>query len=641
MSKKWLAAATLLPWAAFAQNPSGSSEHNTEPTEITIYNKIKQDATTALVPVEVITRADIERRQPRSLVDLLETMPGMQFGSQNGGIGQVSSLFVRGTNSNQVLVLMNGRPMAQMVNSNVDFSQLPVNNVERIEYIRGPRAAIYGSRAIGGVINIITTSEQNQPAKIGVAAGRNDYYAADFSVNQWVTEDTRLQMATGYRKTRGYDVQPDNSQSDRDGFRSKNLTVGVEHQLNHAWTWDANFNGWENNLEYDYGKPFAINEPAGSDENKTKAYQIDTGLQYQDQELAGELNASYSEFESKDWNSEGSERYTSNTSTATTRLDGLVQYNYSEQGHALVGMDWQQDRLLSKSVKIQHVNDGAPWPEIPTYTQTNMVHYNAPDRDNTGVFASAFHTWHPMSFELTGRVDDNEQFGTHGTWQSALSLALPKQHRATLSYGTAFRAPSFSEIASATEPAELQPEKSQNWELGFTGDYEQFDWQLNFYRNDISNLIVYPGPFYTATNSTKNTDALIRGAEFVVKATTGPVHHAFSFDYTHAKDVSTSKQLLNRAKRKLSWTGDIDVQQVNLFAQVLYMGDRQTYDADSSKGLVDTPSYTLWNLGARYPLTAQLTLNGKLNNIFNKKYQVVSGYDAPRTEFYVGADYRF
>ncbi|NLJ93826.1 MAG: TonB-dependent receptor plug domain-containing protein, partial [Aeromonadales bacterium] len=164
MSKKWLAAATLLPWAAFAQNPSGSSEHNTEPTEITIYNKIKQDATTALVPVEVITRADIERRQPRSLVDLLETMPGMQFGSQNGGIGQQTSLFVRGTNSNQVLVLMNGRPMAQMVSGNVDFSQLPVNNVERIEYIRGPRAAIYGSGAIGGVINIITTSEQNQSA---------------------------------------------------------------------------------------------------------------------------------------------------------------------------------------------------------------------------------------------------------------------------------------------------------------------------------------------------------------------------------------------------------------------------------------------------------------------------------------------
>lgn len=147
MSKQWLAAVTLLPWAAFAQNSTLSQ--NDDATDITIYNKVKQSATSALAPVEVITKADIERRQPRSLVDLLETLPGMQFGSQNGGIGQSSSLFVRGTESSHVLVLMNGRPMAQMVSSNVDFSQLPVNNVERIEYIRGPRAAIYGSKAIG------------------------------------------------------------------------------------------------------------------------------------------------------------------------------------------------------------------------------------------------------------------------------------------------------------------------------------------------------------------------------------------------------------------------------------------------------------------------------------------------------------
>lgn len=634
MSKKWLAAATLLPWAAFAQNSSESSHNHTEPTEITIYNKIKQDATTALVPVEVITRADIERRQPRSLVDLLETMPGMQFGSQNGGIGQQTSLFVRGTNSNQVLVLMNGRPMAQMVSGNVDFSQLPVNNVERIEYIRGPRAAIYGSGAIGGVINIITTSEQNQSAKVGVTAGSNDYYAADFSVNQWVTDDTRLQLATGYRKTRGYDVQPDNDQPDRDGFRSKNLTLGIEHQLNHAWTWDANFNGWENNLEYDYGKPYAKNEPKGSDENKTKTYQIDTGLQYQDHELTGQLNASYGEYESKDWNSEGGQRYTSNTTTATTRLDGLVQYNYSEQGHALIGMDWQQERLKSKSVSVSHKNNG-DW-NNPVYTSTDLVNYNIPDRDNTGVFASVFHTWNPLSFELTGRVDDNDQFGTHGTWQSALSLALPEQHRATLSYGTAFKAPSFIDLHYLSDSPE--PEKSESLEVSLLGNYPLFNWQVNLYRTDIKGLL-----FNQTPTKKDNTDAVIKGVELVIKADTGLIHHIANYEYTDAKDQrapNQGQQLSNRAKRKFSWTGDIDVANTNLFAQVLYVGDRESPDAITFLPTY-TPSYTLWNLGARYPLTEQLTLNGKLNNIFNKKYQVVSGYDAPRTELYVGADYRF
>ena len=606
MSKKWLAAATLLPWAAFAQNSSESSHHHTEPTEITIYNKIKQDATTALVPVEVITRADIERRQPRSLIDLLETLPGLQFGGQNGGIGQMSSLFVRGTESRHVLVLVNGRPQAQMVNSNFDFSQLPVNNVQRIEYIRGPRAAIYGSSAIGGVINIITTSQVND-AKVSVTGGSNDYYAADVSINQWVTEDTRLQLATGYRETRGYDITSAASESDRDGFDSKNLTLGIEHKLNQAWTWDANVNGWESNLDYD----------GFTDTSKTKTYQVDTGLQYRAQKLAGQLNASYSEYKAENWKKENGSNY-SKSRFSSTRLDGLVQYHYSEQGYVLSGMDWQQDRQLSQPTGVDNA-----------------------DRDNIGVFASVFHTWNPLSFELTGRVDDNEQYGTHGTWQSALALAVTEQHKATLSYGTAFKAPTFMNLYGFGGNTELEPEKSQNWELGFAGDYEVLNWQLNFYRNKINNLINnYCDANWNCVNqnSLQNTDALIKGAELVVKAATGPVHHTASLEYTNAKDIETAKQLLNRAKRKASWTADIDVAKANLFAQVLYMGNRETWGAVNKEY---TPSYTLWNLGARYPLTEQLTLNGKLNNIFNKKYQVVSGYDAPRTEFYVGADYRF
>lgn len=632
MSKKWLAAAALLPWAALAQNSTLSQ--NDDATEITIYNKVKQSATSALAPVTVITKADIERRQPRSLVDLLETLPGMQFGSQSGGIGQLSSLFVRGTESAHVLVLLNGRPMAQMVSNNVDFSQLPVNNVERIEYIRGPRAAIYGSKAIGGVVNIITTSQIND-AQLNVTVGSNDYYAADVSINQWVTEDTRLHLATGYRETRGYDVRSDNNQSDRDGFDSKSLTLGIEHKLDQAWTWDANFNSWENNLEYDYGNSFAIGEPAGPDKNKVKAYQVDTGLKYQEQKLSGQLNASYGEYESEDWSKEAGKANTSNTSTATTRLDGLVQYSYSKQGSALVGIDWQQDRLLSKSIRVVHGNDGAQWPAVPTYTQTNLVGYNAPDRDNIGVFTSVHHTWSPITVELTGRIDDNEQFGTHSTWQSALAADLSEQNKVILSYGTAFRAPTLLDLYAPWGDPDFEPETSENLELSLLGDYSLFNWQLNLYRNDIKGLL-----FDQTPTQKDNTDAVIKGVEVVVKTTTGPVHHAVSYDYTDAVDkrsFNQDKQLARRAKRKFSWTGDLDVASANLFVQALYVGERN----ESAYSNLVLPSYTIWNIGARYPLTEQLTVNGKINNLFDKQYQVNNGYDAPDMEFYVGADYRF
>lgn len=619
MSKKLLAVA-LLPWAAFAQNSSDS-------TNITIYNRVEQPLTSALAPVEVITKADIERRQPRSLVDLLETLPGMQFGTQNGGIGQSSSLFVRGTNSDHVLVLLNGKPMARSVSGDVNFSQLPVNNVERVEYIRGPRAAIYGSKAIGGVVNIITTSKTNS-AQVGVTTGSNDYYAADVSINQWVTDATRLQLTTGYRETRGYDVVKDNNQSDRDGFESKNLTLGMEHRLDQRWTLDANLNIWRDEVAYDVDS-VSIN-PWDGDYSQTSAYQADAGIRYRDERLNSQLSVSYGETELLSWNEgEGKDsQYRTNLSTAVTQVAGLSQYHYADSGYVLAGMDWQRERLLSESV-------AQDWSSFPP----GEIGFGAPDRDNTGVYASVFHSWAPVSIELTGRVDDNEQFGTHDTWQTAVSVDLPEQHKATLSYGTAFKAPSFTQLYwPSYEKPNLDPEESESWDFMLSGDYELLDWQLNLYRNNIQNLISRQGK-----RKFGNTDVVIKGLELSVKTVTGPLHHTASFEHTDIDDLNNDgRQLIRRAKRKASWTGDIDVAGANLFAQVLYVGERNDSDFSTWPAReVLLPSYTIWNIGARYPLTDNLTLNGKINNLFDKDYQVVYDYDAPDMEFYVGADYRF
>ncbi|MDP5292783.1 TonB-dependent receptor [Oceanimonas sp. CHS3-5] len=619
MTRKLLVA-TLLPWAAFAQN-------STDPTSITIYNRVEQPLTSALAPVEVITKAEIERRQPRSLVDLLETLPGMQFGTQNGGIGQNSSLFIRGTNSDHVLVLLNGKPMARSVSGDANFSQLPVNNVERIEYIRGPRAAIYGSKAIGGVVNIITTSQVNT-AQVSVTTGSNDYYAADVSINQWVTDATRLQVATGYRETRGYDVVSNNKEPDRDGFESKNLTLGVEHQLDQHWTFDANLNTWRDEVAYDVNSDF-IN-PWNGDYSQTTAYQADTGIRYKGEQLNSQFSVSYGETELLSWNeNEGKDsQYQTNLSTAVTQVAGLTQYNYADTGYVLAGVDWQRERLLSRS-RAQDWNTFPP----------GLISFSAPNRDNTGIYASVLHSWAPVSIELTGRVDDNEQFGTHDTWQTAVSVDLPEQHKATLSYGTAFKAPSFTQLYwPSYEKPSLEPEESESWEFMLSGDYSLLDWQLNLYRNDIQNLISRQGE-----RKFGNTDVVIKGLELTVKMNTGPLHHTASVEHTDIDDLNNDgRQLIRRAKRKASWTGDIDVAGANLFAQVLYVGERNDSDFSTwPTGKVVLPSYTIWNIGARYPLTDNLTLNGKVNNLFDKDYQVVLDYDAPDMEFYVGADYRF
>lgn len=602
MSKQWLAAA-LLPWAAFAQNSSDT-------TDITIYNRVKQPAATVLAPVEVITKAEIERRQPKSVTELLRVLPGVQMGS-SGGLGQQTSLFIRGTNSDQSLVLINGRPLASMVAGSPDLSQIPVASIERVEYIRGPRAVAYGANAIGGVINIITTTDADI-AKLSLTGGSHDYVGTDLSLNQWVSEQTRVQLGTGYQRTRGYDIQPGNDEPDRDGFHSRYARLGLEHELSREWSLFLGANGWDNQTRYD---------GAWGDISENQSYQLDGGVQYQHEGWLSRLDASYGESELRSWKESQGRETSEPLSTAIHKLSWLNQLRTTERSILTAGVDWQNERIKSESRSFGNA-------------------FSAPDRDNLGLFASAYWQLAPFSFELAGRTDDNEQFGRHNTWQATTALELPASHRTTLSYGTAFRAPSFAQLYwPGFEAPDLQPEEAENWELGFAGQYELGGWKLNLYRNEISNLIQYQGP----NMPHDNTDALIKGVELQLNADTGIVHHVVSFDYTDAEDKrNDNRQLLRRAKRKASWRGELDWLDAKWSLEALYVGKRNDQDFSSwpARDLV-LPSYTLWNLAASYPLTSQLTLNGKVNNLFDKDYQNIFGYRAPGAEFYLGADYRF
>lgn len=175
-----------------------------------------------LAPVTVVTREDIDRWQVSSVNDVLRRLPGVVI-AQNGGEGQLSTIFLRGTNSNHALVLIDGvRLNLAGVSGAADLSQFPIALVQRIEYIRGPRSAIYGSDAIGGVINIIT-SRENTGTEISAGWGSNSYQNYDISTQQQIGENTRVTLLGDYAYTKGFDVVAYGNtgmqiQSDRDGF---------------------------------------------------------------------------------------------------------------------------------------------------------------------------------------------------------------------------------------------------------------------------------------------------------------------------------------------------------------------------------------------------------------------------------------
>ncbi|CAJ1772633.1 Vitamin B12 transporter BtuB [Aeromonas jandaei] len=605
MSKKFLAAA-LLPTAAFAQTTIPIN-----PTLVITANRVEQPVSSVLAPVVVIDRAEIESRQVQSLPELLKTLPGVQMATL-GGRGHISSLFIRGTNSNHSLVLMNGRPIAAMVAGTPDLSQIPLGNIERIEYIRGPRAAVYGSDAIGGVINLITkTSAKNgSETHLKGGAGSNGYGQGELRTVQSLGQKTDMNMLIGYERTDGFDVVANTKQPDRDGFNSKNGQFGLNHAFNDAWSADFNAQRYQNLTEFD----------GRYDQQQVDTFQYDGGLKFQSKALTSRLEASYGENSSKSWEESKGKSSADPTHTGMTNISWINSWSGIENLNLTGGVDWQREQMKSDSR-----SGGQP--------------FTVPDRDNTGAFVIGSYVWSPFLFELSGRTDDNQQYGRHNTWSAASGLDIDENHNVRLSYGTAFKAPSFMDLYYGV-PAELKPEESKNLELGLSGRYSAWDWSVNLYRNRIDNLI-YCLTSMSYTCNPKNTTADIKGVETEIGIDTGPVHHRLSYDYTRAKDKGNQDlQLLRRAEHKGSWIADTRFDATTLTTELLYVGKR--YDNNwATNQRVELGAYTLLNLAASYEVTQQFTLGGRIDNLFDRDYAPAYGYASPGTEFKVTADYRF
>ncbi|WP_421245947.1 TonB-dependent receptor domain-containing protein [Aeromonas sanarellii] len=610
MSKTLLAAA-LLPTAAFAQTTIPVN-----PTLVITANRVEQPVSTVLAPVMVIERAEIEARQVQSLPDLLKTLPGVQI-TTLGGRGHVSSLFIRGTNSNHSLVLVNGSPVAAMVAGTPDLSQIPLDNIERIEYIRGPRAAVYGANAIGGVINLIskTSAKNGSETHLKGGVGSHGYGQGQVRTVQALGEQTDMNLLVGYERTDGFDVVAGAQQPDRDGFDSLNGQFGLNHVFNEAWSADFNAQGYDNQTEMD--DPYM-----SSDQSRVQAFQYDGGLKYQSGALSSRLEASYGENKLKSWWESNGESSAEPIHTGLTRFSWINNWSGVEGLSLTGGADWQQEQMKSDS---------------RSYGQS----FSAPDRDNTGLFAVASYRWQALLGELSGRTDDNDQYGRNNTWSAAAGLDINENHNIRLSYGTAFKAPTFIDLYyPGYENPDLKPEESKNLELDFSGRYTGWDWSLNLYRNEIQNLIQCQQGYITC--KLDNTDAEIRGVEVALGLETGPLHHDLSFDYTKTEDKNEGdQQLLRRAKQKASWLTQAQLGPVDLSTELLYVGKRDDKNFSSFPAeRVVLGSYTLVNLGASYEVLPQLTLGGRIDNLFDRDYVPAYGYASAGTEFKLTADYR-
>lgn len=600
---------------------SGWAQDSNPDTLVVTASRIEQPVNTVLAPVSVVTRQDIDRWQSTSVIDVMRRLPGVDV-AQNGGIGQLSSLFIRGTNSSHVLILVDGIRLNQAgVSGSSDLSQFPVALVQRIEYVRGPRSAIYGSDAIGGVVNIITTREKDGTT-LNAGVGSHGYQNYGGSTQQTLGENTRVTLAGDYTYTKGFDVVADGNngglaQTDGDGFMNKTLYGALEHDFSEQWTGFVRGYGYDNRTAYD-GYYSSFTPDVLVDTRQLYSQTWNAGLRFNQDIFHSQLYSGYSH--SKDYNYDPHlGRY---DSSAT--LDEIKQYN----------VQW------TNSVDIGHGNVGAgiDWQKQSTEPGTNYV-TNGYDLRNTGIYLTGLQQVADFTFEGAARSDDNSQFGQHGTWQGSAAWEFVEGYRFIASYGTAFKAPNLGQLYGYYGSKSLDPEESKQWEGAFEGLTAGVNWRISGYRNDVDNLIDYNDQLMKYYNVGK---ARIKGIEATATFDTGPVTHNIGYDYVDARNARTDQPLARRAKQQVKYQLDTQVYDFDWSLTYHYLGTR--YDADYNAyptRTVKMGGVSLWDAAVSYPVTSHLTVRGKIANLFDKDYETVYGYQTAGREYNLSGSYTF
>ncbi|MGV3345684.1 TonB-dependent vitamin B12 receptor BtuB [Enterobacteriaceae bacterium LUAb1] len=615
---------TLLPVLSVAASSfwiqQGVAQQD-ERTQIVTANRFQQPVSSVLAPTEIVTRDDIERWQAKSLTDVMRRLPGVDV-AQNGGLGQVSYIYIRGAEARHTLVLIDGVPLAKSgITGIADFSQIPLSLIQRIEMIRGPRSAVYGADAIGGVINIITQSDRAS-REIESGFGSHHYQQYDGTWRQQAGNNTLVTVAGAFQDTKGYNIQSQSAylvDRDRDGFRSKSFWADVNHTFNEQFSAFFRGYGYGNNTSYDAGYQ------DGSDKRQLYNHTYEGGMQFTQGTYSSQFAASYQRY--KDYN------YASTLGLYNpgTTLDDMTQRSLQwgnsvavAQGTMSAGIDWQQQKLASRDNLA-----------CDTY-----------ERNNTGYYLTTQQRMASVTLEGALRGDDNNQFGWNGTWQAAIGWAFIPDWQLTFSYGTGFQAPTLGQMYGQRRlgilaNADLNAEKSHQIEGGIeaTG---LVDWRIAVYQNKINDLInyVYDDTFMATYYNEQS--ATITGIEWTGSVDTGRFSHRVTLQYSDPRRDQDNEVLAHRSRQQYKYQLDWTLFDVDFDVVWQYFG--KSYDNNTNQFASTQrrmPGYSLIDVSASYPVTHHLTVHGRIANVFDKDYESVYGYQTPGREYYLSGTYSF
>ncbi|MDT8438299.1 MAG: TonB-dependent receptor [Wenzhouxiangellaceae bacterium] len=541
--------------------------------------------------VSVITRADIERIAPADLVELLRLEAGIDI-ARSGGPGGQTSVFMRGANSNHVLVLIDGVRAAASGTGAFTWEILDPALIERIEIVRGARAARWGSDAIGGVIQIFT----RRPDGVRLEAR----YGSDV--------DLRGMVAAG-RQGGGLDADLTLVGRSVDGFSAQNAN---------GFAFDPDDDGFDN-LSAATGGGLDL---AGG------------RLQWRGRIASGEVefDQGESEFDNWSWRFDyaaaqvGPWQWRAGLATLRDRLETSTAFGVNEVVTRRLQADVVLERRTATGAWLVGV-DG--WRE----SGVSEGQWNE-SRSNAGVFTGVEGQFGTLGWELAGRFDDDENFGSEWTGNGGLNWTPAQGLRLFATGGKGFRAPNFSQLYSpgfgglfAGNP-QLEPERSWSAELGL--DLKPSATQrvtMSAFSNWIDDLVDFSGPLFAAINI---NEARIRGLELSHEWRPDVWRSTVNLTWQDPEDRTTGQDLLRRAEFKGNWTLGVQAgPNWRIDGELVHVGTRDDF------GGVELASYTLVNLRAGWQINPSWNAELRIDNLADRDYQPAFGFNAPDRRVFV------
>ena len=638
-------ALTILPFNVFSQENLEKEKVSTSSIQheiVVTATRLETPATEIASSVTVITRERLEQSKKATVIEALQEVLGVSI-IQNGPPGAAASVFLRGANSEHTLILMDGVELNDPISPSrsFDLAHLTLDNIERIEILRGPQSTLYGSDALGGVVNIITKKGQGKPKfSLSSVAGSYGTIITSAGING-STEGMHYSLGTSYFRSDGFSAASTNYEGnkERDGYRNLSLWGRLGFRLFDNLDFDLILRTLNTQIDIDN-----VGGAQGDDPNNVQDYNalfIKTQIRNLMLNNRWELKLGLSLVDY--------DRQHENPADEAHLLDSENGFFKSK----LFKIDWQNNLFLHETntftlgIEYQQeqgeseYNSDGIWGPFSSIFPSRRAHVTGFYLQDQIRLANRF-------FATLGlRLDDHSQFGSAVTYRLAPAFfieATQTKFRAT--YGTAFKSPSLYQLYAPGTflgpigNAELNPENSIGWDIGVEQQLlgGKALLAVTYFYNDYKDLINFDflqGYMNIGKAESKGTEILIQARPF------DDVSFNATYTRTEARDKDTDVDLLRRPKQKFSASLNYNFQKkANINLTFIRIGEQDDMDFSTWPSTrLTLPSYSLLNAAVSFNFASSFQIFCRLDNIFNKEYEMIKGYGTPGFSVYGGVNF--